>query len=301
MSRSKTDQLGKSIRRGPLDDDQLRALDQYRRSFGSAYDEVIHAARLEFGLLPSGRPAKSTKSIVDKLRRESIRLSQMQDIAGCRVVVDDLAAQDAVVGQFTARFSTTVVSDRRAEPSHGYRAVHLIVEMDDKLVEVQVRTELQHLWAELSEKLSDIIDPEVKYGGGPDDVRKILSSMSTLVASHEELESSHLVSKITYQNAAEALRPLSEAQLKLDHAIKVADRTNPQHAELLAEGVRSLSEIEKFMAGHREKLAGVEEALLSSRAEIERAKGQIRQVIAMASSPEILAELQRSRPKPVEE
>jgi ppGpp synthetase/RelA/SpoT-type nucleotidyltranferase len=34
-------------------------------------------------------------------------------------------------------------------------------------VEIQVRILMQHWWAELSEKLSDTIDPEIKYGGGP--------------------------------------------------------------------------------------------------------------------------------------
>ncbi|GAC1306974.1 MAG: hypothetical protein NVSMB21_10350 [Vulcanimicrobiaceae bacterium] len=39
------------------------------------------------------RTAKSTSSIVAKLQRESTRLSQIQDIAGCRIVVPTIAAQ----------------------------------------------------------------------------------------------------------------------------------------------------------------------------------------------------------------
>jgi ppGpp synthetase/RelA/SpoT-type nucleotidyltranferase len=37
------------------------------------------------------------------------------------------------------------VIDRREKPSHGYRAVHVIVECGGRMVEIQVRTELQHL------------------------------------------------------------------------------------------------------------------------------------------------------------
>ncbi|MBI3306876.1 MAG: hypothetical protein HYZ84_03615 [Candidatus Omnitrophica bacterium] len=86
-------------------------------------------------LQPTGRPAKSTTSIVDKLHRESIRLSQLQDIAGCRIVVKDIQEQNSVAELIQKAFPF-------------------------------VRTILQHNWAELSEKFSDTYDPLIKYGGG---------------------------------------------------------------------------------------------------------------------------------------
>ena len=144
----------------------MRLLDRYRRSFTEAYEAVVESIRTELALEPTGRPAKSTTSISDKLRRESIRLSQIQDIAGCRVIVPDIAHQESVVQSLISLFEHTTVSDRRAKPSHGYRAVHVIVNTRGKLIEIQVRTALQHLWAELSEKFSDVIDPAIKYGAG---------------------------------------------------------------------------------------------------------------------------------------
>jgi putative GTP pyrophosphokinase len=66
-------------------------LDEYRRSFGSAYDAVVNGIRDNLGLEPTGRPAKSTGAILAKLRRERIRLTQIQDIAGCRIIVDGIA------------------------------------------------------------------------------------------------------------------------------------------------------------------------------------------------------------------
>jgi ppGpp synthetase/RelA/SpoT-type nucleotidyltranferase len=112
-------------------------------------------------LQPTGRPAKSTTSIADKLTRESIRLTQIQDIAGCRIIVSDSLEQERVVSELRRVFATTKVVDRRVSPSHGYRAVHVIVNAGGTAIEVQVRTSLQHLWAEFSEKLSDVIDPEI--------------------------------------------------------------------------------------------------------------------------------------------
>ena len=51
-------------------------------------------------------------------------------------------------------FPQARVLDLRARPSHGYRAIHVAPMIDGYRVEVQVRTNLQHLWAELSETLA---------------------------------------------------------------------------------------------------------------------------------------------------
>jgi GTP pyrophosphokinase len=55
-------------------------------------------------------------------------------------------------------------------------------------VEVQVRTTLEHEWAELSEKLSDVLDPRIKYGSGPEEARSVLRELSSLVLELETLE-----------------------------------------------------------------------------------------------------------------
>ena len=145
-------------------------LDDYRRTFVDAYEAVIGTLR-QRGQFPTGRLAKSTVSIAEKLRRESIRLSQMQDIAGCRIVVGNVVQQEQFVSSLISDFPGASVIDRRANPSYGYRAIHIIVELAGKPVEIQIRTSLQHLWAEVSEKSSDVLDPTIKYGGGPESWR----------------------------------------------------------------------------------------------------------------------------------
>lgn len=188
LSKTQIDRLGDRLRKGAASEDDLRMLARYRRSFADVYESVASAVRGKLGLEPTGRPAKSTTSIADKLRRESIRLSQIQDIAGCRVIVENIEEQNSVVEALGGLFERVSVVDRRAKPSHGYRAVHVIVIHDGKAVEIQVRTKLQHLWAELSEKLSDLIDPAVKYGGGSEIVQKVLSNTSEMSALQEALE-----------------------------------------------------------------------------------------------------------------
>jgi putative GTP pyrophosphokinase len=178
FTKSQIDRLGERLRKGGYTPEDLRLLDSYRRAFTNAYEGVISAVVSKLGLAPTGRPAKSTNSIIDKLQRESIRLSQMQDIAGCRVTVADLIDQDDVIHRLGTIFEQHTVVDRRDNPSHGYRAVHVVVEQNGKLIEIQVRTSLQHLWAEVSEKLADVLGSEIKYGKGDKDVQIILSIAS---------------------------------------------------------------------------------------------------------------------------
>jgi putative GTP pyrophosphokinase len=188
MSKTQVDRLGDRLKKGNITEDDLRLLDQYRRSFSEAYEIIVGTIRTELGLEPTGRPAKSTTSISDKLRRESIRLTQIQDIAGCRLIVSDIATQEKVVQSLDSLFEHTTVVDRRQQPSHGYRAVHVIVRCRDKMIEIQIRTSLQHLWAELSEKFSDVVNPAIKYGGGDETIQEILTEASTMVAEEEATE-----------------------------------------------------------------------------------------------------------------
>lgn len=188
MSKTQVDRLGARLRSDVHTVDDLRELDQYRQTFDGAYQRVIDTIRDDLGLLPTGRPAKSTSAIVEKLRRETIRLSQIQDIAGVRLVTGGLRDQDQLVSRLMGKFPSAITVDRREHPSHGYRALHVVVDVDGLPVEVQVRTEMQHTWAEFSEKLADTIAPAVKYGGGPAFVQELLASASTVAARIEEFE-----------------------------------------------------------------------------------------------------------------
>src|SRR4051812_26864902 len=190
-SKTQIDRLGDRLKRGQITEEDLRLLDRYRRTFTPAYEVVVGDIRDKLGLEPTGRLAKSTTSIVDKLKRESIRLTQIQDIAGCRLIVEDITEQESVIKSLTGFFRQATVIDRRAKPSHGYRAVHVVVNHDGKLIEIQVRTSLQQVWAELSEKYSDVIDSSIKYGGGDKGLQKSLQTISEIIAELEQTGGSH--------------------------------------------------------------------------------------------------------------
>jgi len=191
VSKTQLDLLGDRLRAGATTDSDLRLLDTFRRTFVPPYEHVILTVKNVLAVDVTGRPAKSTTSIIEKLKRESIRLTQIQDIAGCRFVVSDVLAQDKAVAQLVGALTSTTVVDRRDRPSHGYRAVHVVAMIEDKPIEIQIRTTLQHLWAEFSEKSADIFDPSIKYGKGPAEVLSVLTDLSSMLADVEadELES----------------------------------------------------------------------------------------------------------------
>lgn len=217
LSKSQIDKLGERIRLGDITEADLRLLDSYRRSFTGAYEDVVRQIRDQLGLEPTGRPAKSTTSISEKLRRESIRLSQMQDIAGCRVIVEDMLAQDEVITGLKRLFDRSVIVDRREHPSHGYRAVHVIVDSGATLIEIQVRTVLQHAWAELSEKLSDVVDGAIKYGGGNLEVVSLLTNMSEATMNIEIAIKTKDIDRMTRE-----LQRWSELPEQLQNAVRRA-------------------------------------------------------------------------------
>jgi len=188
LSKNQIDRLGARLRKGDISDDDLRLLDSYRRSFSEGYEDVVSRIRDELGLEPTGRPAKSTTSIIEKLRRESVRLSQMQDIAGCRLTAADIVEQNDIASRLGSVFEKVTIVDRREHPSHGYRAVHVIVGFRGKLIEIQIRTSFQHLWAELSEKFSDMVNPGIKYGSGDNEIVTSLARTSRLITLVETLE-----------------------------------------------------------------------------------------------------------------
>ncbi|TAG26888.1 MAG: hypothetical protein EAZ37_06990 [Burkholderiales bacterium] len=179
-SKADINRLGDALRDAALNNEMLNveALVNYRHSFWDAEHKVAYKLATEVGGAFTSR-TKSTESIVAKLIREpTMRLSRIQDIVGFRYVVSDLNEQESLCGLIQSTFPEAKIKDRRIEPQHGYRAIHLTVMEAGKRVEIQIRTRLQHLWAQYSEMLADRAGHELKYGGGHEKVKRFLEDIS---------------------------------------------------------------------------------------------------------------------------
>src|SRR5688500_3683254 len=111
MTNSQIDRLGERLKAGPVAESDLRLLDAFRDSFAQAYDHVVGVLRGKLGLDVTGRRAKTTASVVAKIQREKARLSQVQDVAGCRVVVEDVQGQNEAVASLQQAFPDARISD----------------------------------------------------------------------------------------------------------------------------------------------------------------------------------------------
>lgn len=164
ISRSALDALGKRLRTSQVSPEDWAILEQVLEAYQAALDEV-QGTLTSVGLVSTSR-VKSTGTLVEKLLRGS-SFKSIQDVAGARIVTGGgLEQQDRVVDAIQRVFgqSSCRTVDRRQSPNHGYRAVHVIVTCQELPVEIQVRTELQDIWAQTMERLADRWGRGLRYG-----------------------------------------------------------------------------------------------------------------------------------------
>lgn len=207
LSNSQVTKLGDRLRDSQISDDDLVMLDDFRQTFSNV-DERAYTI-IQTSLLPyqhrewtsTKRKRKTQQSIVDKLRREPrLRLPQMQDIAGCRIVLQGGAkhAKDVsalLVTSFEQNHWQVESKDRH---THGYRAIHIIAKADKKFYEIQLRTYAQDVWANLVESLSDEKNT-LKYGGSERE-QPLMTQLERFAIRLEEIDQqAHQVSFGDYQ------------------------------------------------------------------------------------------------------
>lgn len=100
---------------------------------------------------------KRMESIIEKARKtrggsNKTRIGDMDDIAGCRVIVDDMNKLCDAEKRVEKMFNHPTPHDYVRSPKRsGYRSFHYVVHVPEGginyRVEIQLRTKLQHLWA----------------------------------------------------------------------------------------------------------------------------------------------------------
>lgn len=98
----------------------------------------------------------------------------MGDIGGCRAVLPGRQQVDGVLRRIRKNWDVHGrVRDRRDEPAEsGYRAVHVIVIRDGRMIEIQLRDPKEHEWALAVERTGARLGIGLKEGEGPDDLRE---------------------------------------------------------------------------------------------------------------------------------
>lgn len=245
-----------------------------------AYQEVLERVKgdlRDLGFAPSGR-VKTTKTMTDKLRRtKGMELSRVQDLAGARIVVHNLVAQDAVWERirdfFVAQGCSCRVVDRREDPRFGYKAVHLVVRVDDLFVEIQVRTELQDTWAQIVERLADLWGRGIRYGEEPENPEATVRSGAFVATRREAIELLMVLSD-AISTVEEARRVVDTDDQRLRKVPEMYDdlpsSTDPERlaSKIPPDMIPVQQALAKILAAHSEELDAEGLRLVDAEAEI---------------------------------
>lgn len=115
-----------------------------------------------------------------------MKLSRMADIGGVRAILPNQQAAFRVASRLRRNWTITRVRDYVADPKEdGYRALHLISRHHGRLIEIQLRTPLQDIWANRVETLSRTDFPGLKFGQGPPELRDFLFDCAEIFAGRD--------------------------------------------------------------------------------------------------------------------
>ncbi len=142
---------------------------------------------------------KRLSSIKIKLgRHPGMKFSRMQDVGGCRSVVENVTqVRELVKAYETSRLRHRFVRDYNyieSPPPSGYRGVHLVYRYhSDKnstynglRIEVQIRSQLQHLWATAVETVGTLVHQDLKASLGDEKWLRFFALASAVIAEYED-------------------------------------------------------------------------------------------------------------------
>jgi hypothetical protein len=131
-------------------------------------------------------------------RNPRMKLTRMQDLGGCRVVLQ----KASLINELRKRYKESRIIthelvrdyDYLAVPKpDGYRGAHLIFKYtgtrpsayDGQFIELQIRTRLQHGWAMAVETVDHLLSQGLKAGGGDIEWKRFFALMGTCHALSE--------------------------------------------------------------------------------------------------------------------
>lgn len=213
-SKSQVDEAGRSIRHGCSGEerkDAILKIQNYREMH--LYPLMLiknHLAQVTKKVSKKNvvaRRLKTLTTIIDKLERpsldgksiNSIKLTRMQDIGGCRAIVPDLNKLKELHKRLKNSRSIHQLirtNDYLTPKESGYSGIHLIYscfagseeecEWKKTKIEVQLRTELQHAWATSLEIIDTLEGIKLKTSTQGHDEWRSFFRVAGLLVAHED-------------------------------------------------------------------------------------------------------------------
>ena len=230
-SRKKVHKAGRKLVRNNLSESEENAALEVLNQWRLAHSPVLRYVQTRLNEVTSqidstaiiAQRLKRTPSIVAKLRKESqMSLARMQDIGGCRAVLENRKDVYKVFDRITNHSSLSASFFRSEDyikrpKDSGYRGIHLIHKVqhpeaaDDReyQVEIQLRTRAQHAWATAVEIVGTFRGENLKASEGNEEWLEFFSLLGKEIHRLEKAKNS-IFPRIQTKNISR-LRDLNES------------------------------------------------------------------------------------------
>ena len=155
---------------------------------------------------------KRFSSLMNKLvRYPHMKLSQMQDLGGCRAIVKNVSQVRSIYSRYQSKYQSTgylfAIESHRSDhlkcydyisnpKADGYRGIHIVGRYsarkksqepwNGQRIEIQLRSRLQHAFATAVETVTTFTREPLKFGAGPEEWRRFFSLMGSAIAVREK-------------------------------------------------------------------------------------------------------------------
>lgn len=179
--------------------DALKVLNNWRSSH--AYPLQVIASNLRSKNPDSivVQRLKRLDSITGKIERfPKMDLYRMQDLGGCRVIVDSIDEVYSTMNQYKSSRIRHILKreyDYIQNPKEsGYRSYHMVYQFHsdrketynkNMLIEIQFRTKIQHTWATAVEMMGIYTKSNLKSSQGNEDILRFFTLVSSILALKE--------------------------------------------------------------------------------------------------------------------
>ena len=176
--------------------DALKVLNNWRSSH--AYPLQVIASNLRSKNPDSivVQRLKRLDSITGKIERfPKMDLYRMQDLGGCRVIVDSIDEVYSAMNQYKSSRIRHILKreyDYIQNPKEsGYRSYHMVYQFHsdrketynkNMLIEIQFRTKIQHTWATAVEMMGIYTKGNLKSSQGNEDILRFFTLVSSILA-----------------------------------------------------------------------------------------------------------------------
>lgn len=182
-------------------DNALVILNNWRAAHAYPLQVICNNLRLRNPNAIVVQRLKRLDSITGKIKRfPNMNLYRMQDLGGCRIIVDTIEqVYDSVEKYRNSRIRHILKREYdyiQNPKDSGYRSYHMVYQFhSDKketynknmLIEIQFRTKLQHIWATAVEMMGIYTKSNLKSSQGDGNILRFFTLVSSVIALQENM------------------------------------------------------------------------------------------------------------------